>query len=367
MQKVIPYFKQCDVDENQYGEIVKIYIKDTGRVYGDIFCAICKIDGQKNQKAKRVYCNFDGKNNGCWVLSNFVKHLQTVHKMNVHQNRNHKSPESLLNLESNLSIQTNSTHNDSIHTDTSIHIEKQESTGISENDLSVVLVDDEELKTQENKNCDTKELLYDQISKQIMMTMSAVLDHSDRQSQMYFVVGKAPRKLTVATIAGDGNCMFSSLVHQIFLHPINSKKHKDAAKKLRADVVEHILNPKNFPLFLHDLKDRVYDNNNTTDNKISDIEAECKIFVRHVLSKNKTWGGTETLLATSDLYSTNIIIFNEDSTCFKIKRAGKIFERSIAIAYRFGLNDQGERMRNHYDSVCDIGADDIFSAALSMS
>lgn len=351
VEKVMPYFKQRQIDEKQIEGAVAIHIKDSGKVYGDILCAICKLENPKNKKAIRVYCNFDGKTKGCWVLSNFVKHLQRVHKMNINQNRKQNEPEQLVENEN----------------DKSNYLKKNESKDLelSNANVSCVLINDEELKIQEDKNCDTPTLLYDQLSAQITLTMAAVLENCDATSQMHFVVGTECRNLTVATIAGDGNCMFSSLSHQIFLHAINSKGHKDATKKLRADVVEYILNPINFPLFLQPLKDRVYDITNASD--ITDIEKECKIFVRHILGKNRTWGGFETLLATSGLYATNIIVFNEDSRCMKIKRAGENYNRSIAVAYRFGLNERGERVQNHYESICEIASNDIYAASHSIS
>lgn len=87
---------------------------------------------------------------------------------------------------------------------------------------------------------------------------------------------------------------------------------------------------------------------------------ECKLYVRHVLSNTKTWGGVETLLAVSSLYSTNIVVFNEDGICTKYNKADENHDRSLAIAYRFGLND---KIRNHYDSVFEASAADLYSVA----
>lgn len=170
-------------------------------------------------------------------------------------------------------------------------------------------------------------------------------------------MNKSPRKISVAIIPGDGSCLFGALAHQIWMHKINSKKHIQATKLLRANVVEHILS--NFAFFEYHLKDRVYEIK--TSNEITDMSMECKLFVRHVLSNSKTWGGVETLLAVSNLHSINIIVFNEDGICTKYKKADENYDRSIAVAYR--LNEKGEQIRNHYDSVFEANAADLFSAA----
>lgn len=355
IEKVVPYFVQAGVDEEQFGEIVKIHISDKGKVYGDIFCAICKKENRKNKKAKRVCCNFAGKTKGVWVLSNFFKHLNTVHKINVHHNR--KRNVTALNADVLPDDHISSDANESPDE------EREE-----ENDASLIVVDDKELKSkiQESKTCDTPTILYSQISTQITKVLEAVYSNNEAQSKMHFIVNGLPKNLTVAAVAKDGNCMFGSAVHQQFCYPLNSDRHKKATKKLRTDVVEHILDPKNFQFFLHSLKNRVYETKNRSE--IIDIEMECKLFVRYSLSRNRFWGGLETLYAISDLFETNVIVFNEDDGCTKFKRAGKKYDRSIAVAYRIGgSNGKGEPMYNHYDSVCEIDSADLYAAAHSMS
>lgn len=93
------------------------------------------------------------------------------------------------------------------------------------------------------------------------------------------------------------------------------------------------------------------------------MTAECKIFARHILSKHKTFGGVETLYAVSDLYSTNVVVFSEDGVCTKYKKADRKYERSIAVAHCYRLNERGEKIRNHYDSIFDASGADLFAAA----
>lgn len=85
------------------------------------------------------------------------------------------------------------------------------------------------------------------------------------------------------------------------------------------------------------------------------MRMECKLFVRYSVDK-KGWGGPETIQAVSSLYKVNVYIFNEDETCYISQNTNRmIYEKTVAIAYRFG--------RNHYDSVCDMNADDMYTAA----
>lgn len=372
IEKVIPHFKHAGVDVKQFGKIADLKIADSGRIYGDIFCAICKVEGRKNQKPKRVYCNFDGKNKGVWVLSNFVKHLDTVHQIKVVNSQKQKVPASFVGIETgNDSIEAEKKDDaDSSSSSTIVSTEIKESVKVEKKDdadSSVILVDDDALKMIESKNGDTQTLLYNQISKQIRTVMTAIYTNNESLSEMHFLVNNTQKKLKLVEIAQDGNCMFGSSAHQLFCHPLNSKDHKEATKKLRTDVVEHILAPNNFQYFLHALKDRVYATKNA--NEIENIEMECKLYVRHKLAKNRVWGGAECLFAISDLYETNVIVFGEDDRCSKFKRAGKNYSRSIVLAYRFasGCNENGERMRNHYESVCDIDSDDLYAAAHSIA
>lgn len=338
---------------NECVEVVQT--EDGSKIYGDIFCIICKYENRNNQKSKRVYYNTKAKTKGSWVLSNITKHLQTVHTSMAQINENAK-----------LKLQ-----HDAHDSDTTRSIVSNEEHYVVETDenedLSIILVDDNDLKIKENLDKDGQELLYAQLSTQLTNVMAATLNHDDARDQMNFVLAKAQRKLTVANISGDGSCMFAALAHQLWMHKIDSKDHKKATKQLRAEVVEHILNIENYASYQHHLRDRVYSNFETTGKNVTDIEKECKFFVRHILSSSKTWGGAETLLAVSVLYSTNVFVFNENGACSKIKKVGQNHNRSIAVAFRIGLNEEGNEIHNHYDSVCEINSADLYHVTREFS
>ena len=335
--------------------VVVVQTEDGSKIYGDISCILCKYENRKNQKSKRVFYNTKGKTKGSWVLSNITKHLQTVHTSMAQIDENDK-----------LKLQ-HGVHDSDTTRSIASHEEHYVVETDANEDLSIILVDDTDLKIKENLDKDDQELLYAQLSTQLTSVMAATLNHDDACEQMNFVLAKAQRKLTVANISGDGSCMFAALAHQLWMYKIDSKDHKQATKQLRAEVVEHILNPENYASYQHHLRDRVYSTIETTGKNVTDIEKECKFFVRHILSSSKTWGGAETLLAVSVLYSTNVFVFNENGACSKIKKVGQNHSRSVAVAFRIGLNKEGDEVYNHYDSVCEINSADLYHVARKCS
>lgn len=132
--------------------------------------------------------------------------------------------------------------------------------------------------------------------------------------------------------------MYYSLAHQIWLNKIGSVDHLKVSKKLRADTVKHILDPKHFDLYEHQLHERVYETKKKSE--IENLADECRIFVKQELARNGTWGGGEMLIAVSDMYSTNIVVFIEEFNCIIIKRAGSNHCRTIAVAFRFSYDEE---------------------------
>lgn len=87
-------------------------------------------------------------------------------------------------------------------------------------------------------------------------------------------------------------------------------------KSKRSEVVEYILAPNNFEDFRFILQDRVYETKSS--DQITDMDEECKSYVRNVLSKNGKWGGTEIIKAVSEIYGVNIIVFKENGVSFDV-------------------------------------------------
>lgn len=117
--------------------------------------------------------------------------------------------------------------------------------------------------------------MFTQLSDQINIMMQATLENSTSREDMDFMVNKTMQTLDLAKTYRDGNCLFSSLAHQLFHEKISSKSHRNKTRLLRNLVVNHILEPNNFPKFMHDIKDRVYDIKKK--DEITNMEAECKL------------------------------------------------------------------------------------------
>lgn len=323
----------------------------TDQVYGTILCAMCIEQNKKNLKPHRVYY-FESPSRSYWVLSNYHKHLNKFHciksTQHIHSERRGRKKRTSVIANEVVSPKTNY------------------------EDAEIYLVDDTGHLIPESveKKISTKEatcnvtiddydrLLFDQFSSQIVQMAEATLENSDPQELMTIKLENKTISLTVANIPGDGFCLFGALAHQLFRHPINSPQHKRATKTLKSEVVEYILAPENFSNFEFILKDRVYDMKHAQD--ITDMRTECKLFVRLSLGK-VGWGGAETIQAVSEKYKLNIFIFNEDDTCYIYNNTHK-YEQTVGIAYRLGYDKDGNITRNHYDSVCDMDADDIYTA-----
>lgn len=210
-------------------------------------------------------------------------------------------------------------------------------------------------ETTDNSNEFTS--LYTQFADQITSMMSTVLMTSDQQEQMTFRLENININLTVAKIHGDGNCLFGSLVHQIFGYPIKSTQHRSQTNELRKEVVEYILAPQNFTSFEYQLQNCVYETKPKTE--ITDMTTECKNYVRNVLARDTEWAGYETIMTVSAKYRVNILTFQENGLCVIHYNKHEKYGKTIAIAYRIGFDKDGNKVMNHYDSVCDMHANDI--------
>lgn len=326
-----------DLENEIHEDVVNVHIMK-GFVRGTVRCIICDKENRSKNKPKRVHYS-SGSNWPCWVLSNFAKHLKTAHHLKFHE----------------------------------IETKLDEKNGVPRSgiDESVVVLDGSIQNIQNagnsTQNPELITTLYTQLSNQITLMMSVVLKNSESQQNMFFKLvndvlpANAGPSLTVAIIAGNGNCLYSALAHQLENKRINSKGHQRTSDKLREDVVEYIL--ENYSKFSHQLRDRVYDLKKTE--QIDNIDTECKLFVRLVLSKDGTWGGAETIHAVSELKQVNIVLFNENGPCYMLSNINMKYSRTICIAYRQAHNAKGELIkdvRNHYDSVCDVSSTILYDA-----
>lgn len=230
--------------------------KKKNQIYGTVVCIICKAEND-NSKPKRVYYDESEKSSG-WVISNYQKHLKTAHKL-LAAKLNHQ-------VESQKSLNEKSLKDELL----------------DENSESICMLETTiELVSMENKNAEhiknEDNWLYTQIANQITKMMEAVLSNGDNEQLVPIHSTETTSYFSVATIPGDGNCLFGAIAHQLYGHPINSSQHRQARKALRAEVVEHILQPHIFPSYQFLLQDRVYEIKKS--NEIENMETECKMYV----------------------------------------------------------------------------------------
>lgn len=354
--------KGYNVDMTTWSE--KCVNVDATGTNGHIHCILCDSD----EKPKSVSYYFSERRSSFWVMSNFKKHLEKVHflelsrpntvklepvKHKLIRKRPAKTSEKNLTIKQETEIKTQHTEHDSTLV---IKVDDIDSS------IELIPVDD-----QDSSFTTREPQLYTQISEQIRAMVAAALINSEKQHDMEFQLKNQPSKYTsVVKTVLDGNCLFSALAHQLWRNKINHGKqskgeHEKMTRKLRSSVVEHILQPENFPLYEASLQHRVSELKNLND--ITDLNAECKIYVRHVLSREGQWGGLETINAISVIHRVNVLVINECGTAYLIKGSKETNDRTLLIAYRLNRDAAANFVYNHYDSITDMRSDDIFSLA----
>lgn len=356
------------VDENA----VDVRIKKGVGVFGSVRCLICDTEGKSNNKPKRVHYN-SNSNWPCWVLENFKKHLRNVHKLQCNKNRK-LNAEQLFVDEHQVKQEPNTIEEyeviEEYHVKEEYQVKeehpcKEETidnvTGINSSvrsqDDSLAIIYEEKAEPGDDLTLDsstenTERTIYSQFTTQINFVFAATLQNSEEQERVTFVIDDMNYDFQVAIINSDGNCLFSSLAHQLYGLKIGSRPHTRKTNELRKRVVEHILDPKNFPNYAYQLQECVY--RSMKKEEVTDMTTECKLYVKLVLAKKGSWGGAESIKAISKMEEVNIIIFNENGPCYMLSNVNKTFQRSVGIAYRFA--QKGDEWRTHYDSVCDVDA-----------
>lgn len=341
-------------------------------IFGLVHCIACKESLKKNPKPKRVYYKSKA-NSGFWVVANFDGHLKRVHKSIVSTAMKEKKGTKTVKVEPICTIEYESNSKDTgisnvqstqneieIHNDT---ITPAGTESIEKEFLDIIEIDSE-AESSKLDEIDKHKIAIpyvQQISAQITRMVTSVIMNGDAQTQMNFQLkNDIVRTLSVVKMPADGNCLFSALSHQQYQNPSTSKEHSRDTSQLRADVCNYILNGENFPKFQYQLKDRVYELKAKAE--IYDMEEECKQYVRNVLSKSGEWGGMETIKAASEIFESNIIVIQENESCYITRSAEKTFDRTIIIAYRYMHTASGLRLC-HYDSVSDMDPASIWASA----
>lgn len=296
-------------------------------IKGSVVCRLCDAD----LPTKKIKVFFQRSPcSGYWILSNLSSHLQTCHS-NV-DNDNEIQPEkngTLLSLKIEPIIQAKRTEGEAA----------------------------EEIDAFEDEVCTQ---MFTQTIKMINTSMTS------KERFHIFIQKKHSETNTVQTIKvckmkPDGNCLYAALAHQIFHDKIDSNEHKLHTQELRSNVVDFI--KQHFESFVHHLKGRVYDGGKTNKD-ITDVNKECLSFLEEELAKEggskSHWGGTESIIAISQIHKVNIIIINQDGTCNTVGSFCPSHKKVLLIAFGSVNHRQSKQMLDHYDSIAHI-SDNLIS------
>lgn len=317
-----------------------IIIRNNGRkVWADASCILCTMKDVK----KSIRVQFDVSKTTkkpYWNISNFSKHLRNLHDDgNLHDgSESHKKR---------------------------VKKEKTDETTI---DSTNIAVKTEKINSIKHEpiilNGDLDSSIYTQISDQNLKLTRAIKTHNEVINSMEFKLDAAKRTVDVIEQSGDtGSCLYLALAHQIFACKVDSEYHKNEAQKLREEVVRHIMG--NFDRYRNDIECRLKNlqrsqhfDSMSEDEKIK----ECKFYVSTILIKS--WGGSESLRAISELQKVNILVFCEDDICYFPYDFNSKYERTVYIAFRF---NRGKTDRNHYDSVAEVGRHLLYPTAMVLA
>lgn len=360
------YFHPDEWDhlENATKDTVSAFRNGDNEKRGNIKCWLCAQDG--TDKTISISSKFT-TNREYWILSNMQTHWKTTHgrkkiisssDFTIPKHKSQNNDENLEHIQINDDeIQTDcdeeiqSDCEEEIQTDSDIENEVHLQEQVND-DLSMASQEDEE-----------EDLVYTQISEQIVLMTETVLRNDLKQYNMRHKLNGAISNIQVVKIKRDGNCLYRAITHQLHRQNLNSRAYEQTVKKLRKDVVSHI--KANYDKYLPQLKNSVYEQGNS----IMDIDAECYDFLYNKLPKNGTWGGMETLKAVMEIYSVNILSINENGSFYFIDGFNDEYCRTICIAYRLAARAKSgeEQAWNHYDSATLIEQNDIFEVSALLS
>lgn len=196
-----------------------------------------------------------------------------------------------------------------------------------------------------------EKLIHNQIFQQIDDMKNTSLKNKDSDIEIGIAIQKnQPSKIRCALVEADGDCLIGAIAHQIYHHPLRSTEHKEATEKLRANAVDYI--KKNIDKFKTLI---CYRDDFEKFGKGKSMGKKIESFIEK-LGESGFWGGSEFLIAISRLFSLNIIIINQGSSCGTALPFNFEFQSCAVIVYckYKTLQTQEPKNNNHYNSVTSI-------------
>lgn len=323
---------------------------------GLIKCILCQQNN--NEKCISVSVKFvfsEKETKRYWVMSNFKEHLTQVHGMGPTDESRFSNKKKGRSAVKNTKFkkQRSTKSENSLLTQDEMHEEKGHIESYTEEEVEVVVV--------------SSDYVYQQISKQIGEMSTCVHELKLIQQKVKFFIDTKECEMQVVRMKSDGSCLFRAIVHQLYPQlKINSKSFENNVGKLRAEAVSYI--EENYDDFLIQLKNAIYDRQIDPSGDVSYIEDKCHEFLKNDLPKSSCWGGSESLIALSILYSVNIFVFSECGPVLCATDFNSDYKKSICIAYRASIAPRASGKlkmnpnlkRNHYDSITDVDDQDIY-------
>lgn len=347
-EMILNSLKPYNADVSNYND--NIVDVDESGTYGIVTCILCPNDIDEKERKKRVYYSRSKHRSHYWVISNNKKHLKRKHSSTLTAEKKNAVMESKFEL-----VKDNHLLDDAPTKPDVVSLNEIDSMNVNNDSVAGTQM--------EGEYADYSVEIVDVIIQQPTTMVAEQLINSEKTEHMEFKLkDQIARLIHVIKAPDDGNCIFTSLAHQLWPVAITSEESKKNAKILRATVVEHILNATDFTAYQMIIGERLNELSDLVDDNAS-LETKCKMWVRHILSRQRKWGGLETIKAVSCMHRVNVLIFDECGTAYIIKGSNETYNRTILIAYRLGQTLQHDYVYNHYDSVCDMESNSIYATS----
>lgn len=345
-----------------------------------------ELESEKKKKKKRrqeFYSQF--WNGHSWCVSNFANHhLRNIHPIQNYTNkRTQKFDCHEEKTEMNSSQSTPPVNNlestGMLLFRKLINVELTDSRSISDKDnenTSLIAVHTEPSNIDANDEFNAKlSNLRAQLRFHGIQVTNTFRNKEEKSECEIELTAGIVSKIEICQIPSDGDCLFGATVHQRFHAKVGSDEYTHHIIKLRKDVMAYI--EANLEHYERELLDRIYEQRrkNGDKSKIQNIQEECKKFLQNYLARERHWGGSESIKAISELFDTNVIIFNEWGEVYFGSPFNSSYKDIITLAFRVSdLESNRENLkknksvsniqRNHFDSIIKL-SDDVLNKCIS--
>lgn len=321
-------------------------VNDGNKVGASMNCSVCKIHLNKDTELRIQYDLSSINAAPYWNISNVKKHLR-LHGKKIANASDPSNPDSKAVV-----IEDNSARPNSVTDDKEITTEKVEMIDDKLTSLKI-------LKEPANMALVERfeHMIYQQISNQNLEMAKSNMINGAKTAMVGFNLSNQEVNVQIVKISPDGNCLFGSLVHQLFGFKVNSIEYDDEVQKLRANVVKFIR--EHLEDFKFALKWRI-----SPTGLLENIDEACESFLSSKLSVSGVWAGAETILAVSKMLKVNVMLFDEDDQHYLNSDFNPKYTRTLLLAYRSSFGKKNSQVKNsvkikrakrdHYDSVTDV-------------